>query len=69
MAHTAIRHCAHVHVVGRGYTVAVSVCLTSQRVHIFKYNQQECQYGIFESAAEAEQFIAEPLPGIPQIGR
>jgi hypothetical protein len=49
---------AHVRVTGRDYYIHISYCMTSQQVHIFKYNQHRCGYGVFVSEADACEFIA-----------
>jgi len=49
---------AHVRVTGRDYYIHISYCMTSQQVHIFKYNEHRCGYGVFVSEADACEFIA-----------
>jgi hypothetical protein len=52
---------AHVHVAGTDHNIHISYCTQSHSVHIFKYNNQSCQYEIFASEAEACRFIELPL--------
>ena len=49
---------AHVKVSDRDYYIHVSYCIASQHVHIFKYNECACDYGVFESQEDAIRFIA-----------
>jgi hypothetical protein len=48
---------AHVKVSNRDYYIHISYCITSQNVHIFKYSDTACDYGVFESQEYAIGFI------------
>ena len=54
---------AHVRVADSETCVYISICMTTRNVHIFKYNETACDYGIFDSQADACQFINKPLRG------
>ena len=54
---------AHIHVADTDYNVYISVCTVTRHMHIFKYNDRECAYELFDNQADACQFIEEPLPG------
>lgn len=54
---------AHIHVTDTDYNVYISMCVDSRQMHIFKYNDQCCQYEIFDTEGEACKFIELPLPG------
>jgi hypothetical protein len=43
--------------------VYISICMTTRNVHIFKYNETACDYGVFDNQADACQFINKLLPG------
>ena len=49
---------AHVKVSDRDYYIHVSYCILSQHVHIFKYDDLACDYGVFVSQEDACRFIA-----------
>jgi len=53
---------AHVRVANSETCVYISICMTTRNVHIFKYNEHSCDYGIFDNQADACQFIALQLP-------
>ena len=53
---------AHVRVKDSTVNIYISYCVTSQNVHIFKYNDRACDYGVFDNQADACEFIAEKLP-------
>ena len=57
-----IVHLAHVHVAGSNYNIAISMCLTTRHIHIFKYNDMGCDYDIFDNQADACTFIEKPMP-------
>ena len=58
---------AHVRVANSETCVYISICMTTRNVHIFKYNETACDYGIFDNQADACQFIALQLPrGYPK---
>jgi hypothetical protein len=40
------------------------VCIKTQegRIHIFKYNNRTCDFGVFDNQFDATEFILEPLP-------
>ena len=50
---------ANIYVRDRNYTVHVSLCCTSHRIHVFKYDESRylCEYEIFGSASEAEEYL------------
>jgi len=52
---------AHVHVANSDYNIVITLCVTSQHIHIFKYNGRRCQYEVFDNQAEAIQFINKSL--------
>lgn len=52
---------AHVAVTGSDYNIYISMCTTTHQMHIFKYNDQSCEYEIFDREGEACEFIARPL--------
>jgi hypothetical protein len=64
-----IVHFAHVHVNDQNYDVSISMCTASRRIHIFKYNESGCDYGIFDNQEEACEFLEKPLYRAPRIGR
>ena len=49
---------AHVKVSDRDYYIHISYCILSQHVHIFKYDELACDYGVFVSQEDAIKFIA-----------
>ena len=49
---------AHVRVSGRDYYIHISYCIVSQHVHIFKYSDHRCSYGVFENQEDACEFIS-----------
>ncbi len=53
---------AHVRVANSEVNIYFSYCVSSQNVHIFKYNDCACDYGVFDNQADACEFIAEKLP-------
>jgi hypothetical protein len=57
----SIVHLAHVTVRDRDYNVAVSQNRITGCIHIFKYNDQCCDYCICNTADEAYQFLEKPL--------
>jgi len=57
-----IIHLAHVHVAGKNYNIAISMCTVTRHIHIFKYNDQVCDYDIFDNQAAACAFIDRPMP-------
>jgi hypothetical protein len=58
----SIVHLAHVHVDGKNYNIAISMCLVTRHIHIFKYNDYGCDYDIFDNQADACTFIEKPMP-------
>lgn len=52
---------AHVYVRDRDYSVFLSMCTTSQRLHVFKYNEVKCTYEVFDSYDACCQFLEKPL--------
>jgi hypothetical protein len=52
---------AHVRVSGSDYKIVITLCVASQRVHIFKYNDRRCSYDVFENSRDANHFIGLPL--------
>jgi len=52
---------AHVRVSNTDYNIIITLCITSQRVHIFKYNDRRCDYDIFDNQADACGFVNRPL--------
>ena len=53
---------AHVRVANSEVNIYISYCVASQNVHIFKYNDCACDYGVFDNQADACLFIEEKLP-------
>jgi hypothetical protein len=56
---------AHVRVADSETCVYISICMTTRNVHIFKYNDHACDYGVFDNQADACHFIARQLPRGP----
>lgn len=56
-----IVHLAHVHVAGSDYNIALSMCVTTRHIHVFKYNDQSCEYEIFDNQMDACLYIERPL--------
>ena len=56
---------AHVHVDGATYNIHISMCMTTRNIHIFKYNDRRCDYGIFDCQEDACEFINQKLPEKP----
>lgn len=52
---------AHVHVANSDYNIIITLCITSQRIHIFKYNDRRCDYDIFDNQADAVRFVNKSL--------
>jgi len=52
---------AHAHVANSDYNIVITLCVTSQRLHIFKYNDRRCEYEVFDNQAEAIEFINKSL--------
>ena len=52
---------AHVHVANSDYNIVITLCVTSQHIHIFKYNDRRCSYEVFDNQAEAIHFINKSL--------
>ena len=63
----SIVHLAHVAVHNREYNVAISLCTTSRNIHVFKYNDTYCDYGIFDNQHEACEFLEKPLYIPPKL--
>ena len=57
---------AHVQVRGSDFSVHISMCMNTQRMHIFKYNDVCCDYDVFEVQEEATAFIEKPMPRAPK---
>jgi len=53
---------AHVRVHDSSTCVYISICMTTRNVHIFKYNESACDYGVFDCQADACSFISQKLP-------
>jgi len=52
---------AHAHVANSDYNIVITLCVTSQRLHIFKYNDRRCSYEVFDNQADAIEFINKSL--------
>jgi len=52
---------AHAHVANSDYNIVITLCVTSERLHIFKYNDQRCDYEVFDNQADAIGFINKSL--------
>ena len=61
-----IQHLAHVAVTGSDYNIYLSVCITTQTLHVFKYNEVCCEYEQFDNQDEACEFIRQPLARNPR---
>lgn len=46
----------------RGYNIHISMCITTRNIHIFKYDNYSCDYGIFDDQESACDFINQSLP-------
>ncbi len=57
----SIQMLAHVEVSNYNYCVHVSICRETRTIHIFKYNEDRCDYDIFFCQDSAQQFIQQPL--------
>lgn len=57
----SIIHLAHVHVTGSDYNIALSMCVTTRHIHVFKYNEVACEYEIFNNQFDACEYIEKPL--------
>ena len=53
---------AHVRVEGAQFNIHISVCVETKNIHIFKYNQQQCDYGVFDSQDSACDYINAGMP-------
>ena len=58
-----IESLAHIHVYNRDHCVYISVCysISSIHIHVFKYTHFNCEYEIFTSIHEVEEWIQKPL--------
>lgn len=65
----SIVHLAHVKVADQDYNIAISVCTTTNNIHIFKYDEISCAYEIFDNQEAACRFLEEPLHKRPRLGR
>jgi len=61
MTPNTIVHLAHVHVAGKDYNIAISMCMATRNLHIFKYNDVSCEYEIFDNQYDACKFIEKPI--------
>jgi hypothetical protein len=52
---------AHAHVANSDYNIVITLCVTSERLHIFKYNLRRCEYEVFDNQADAIGFINRSL--------
>ena len=50
---------AHIHVRDRNYDVAISLCVATRHIHVFKYNTEKvlCQYEIFDNTEECCDYL------------
>lgn len=46
----------------QGYYIHISMCITTRNIHIFKYDNRCCDYGIFDDQETACDFINKALP-------
>ena len=52
---------AHVHLVDRDYNAYISLCPTTNNIHVFKYNDCICEYDVFPTKMEAQIWINQNL--------
>jgi hypothetical protein len=55
---------AHVRLKDRDCCVYVSMNTLTHCLHMFKYDQYQCQYQWFADHCEAEDWLAQPLPTV-----
>lgn len=50
---------AHIYVRDRNYMVYVSICRTTNNIHIFKYDEEKCRcdYEVFPDPASAADYL------------
>ena len=54
---------AHVHVRDLGYSVFISMDVTTRNLHVFKYDEQHviCEYEVFDTQYECAHYLEKPL--------
>ena len=52
---------AHVYVRDRDYSVFLSMCTISKRLHVFKYNEHRCSYEVFDDYSECCRYLEQIL--------
>ena len=55
---------AHVCVKDAAFNVYLSICMTSFRVHVFRYSEDRvcCDYAVCETEQEATEYLRSPFP-------
>lgn len=48
---------AHVRVGDRDYNCYISICSTTNNIHVFKYNDYKCEYEVFPNQYQAQIWI------------
>jgi len=56
-----IQPLAHVRVDNSHYNVYVSVCRETLQLHVFRYNEQGCDYDVCTDQEQAQVSIARPF--------
>jgi hypothetical protein len=52
---------AHIAVKDRDYNVHISVNTVTHQMHVFKYNETQCQYEILDNQRAVQEFLDRPL--------
>lgn len=54
---------AHVYVRDKGYSVAISMDVTTRNIHVFKYSEElyTCEYEVFDTQYECQCYLEKPL--------
>ena len=55
---------AHVYVKDKGYSVVISMDVTTRHLHVFKYSEETytCEYEVFDTEYECQCYLEKPLP-------
>jgi hypothetical protein len=62
MAAANIKTLAHVEVTGAAFNIYISMNMDSGAIHIFKYDNNQCDYGVFMDGDSACDFINLGMP-------
>jgi hypothetical protein len=57
MSYYNIKTLAHVNVAGAAYNIHISMNIDTGAIHIFKYDQNQCDYGVFWNGDDACDYI------------